>query len=295
MALENPFQVFNFNDAEENLYKLIIQLSKIPRSDTRSPFNKIKATDLIEISKYSKPKVYNVIKRLAAMSLIEIDNTRPLYLKPLDPEVAIINLINERKGKIEDAGTLLLKEITTLPKIELNFPFSKAPPFTFYSGEKDYYKVLKNSLEQAKKEILLICGYLVNVEVDLIKDIIKEKLTKGLEIRILYGGSTKRVEELNKFFSKHIIEPNRGVIDKYDKKISIDSAIYLPALRITIVDNNDMCMALKKYEEEDLRLNIVDISGIRSDNKDFIRSTRDTFIILKELIEKRLVQRRIKK
>jgi len=295
MTLENPFLEFNFNDAEENLYKLIIQLSKVPRSETRGVFNKIKATDLIEITKYSKPKVYDVIKRLTAKNLIEIDNTRPLFIKPIDPGIAIKNLINEKKSKIDNSGTLLIREIESLPKIEFNFPLSKAPPFNFFNGEKEYYKALKNSLEQAKKEILLICGYLVNIEVKLIKDILAEKLKEGLEIRILHGGSTKRVGELNKYFHKQIIEPNRAVMNKYTNKIMIDSAIYLPALRITIIDNNDMCMALKKYEEEDLRLNVVDISGIRSDNKDFIRSTRDTFIILKELIEKRLVEKRIKK
>ena len=80
MSLENPFLEFNFNDAEENLYKLIIQLSKIPRPESRSIFNKLKATDLIEVSKYSKPKVYDVIKRLTAKNLIEIDNTRPLFI-----------------------------------------------------------------------------------------------------------------------------------------------------------------------------------------------------------------------
>lgn len=295
MTLENPFLEFNFNDAEENLYKLIIQLSKIPRSDTRTAFNKIKATDLIEVSKYSKPKVYDVIKRLTAKDLIEIDNTRPLFIKPLDPEFAINNLIKEKKRKVEEAGTLIIKEILSLPKIESNYPFSKTPPLTFFNGEKEYYKALRTSLMQARKEIVFICGYLVNIETDLIKDIIKEKLKEGLEIRILYGGSTQKVNELSQYFNKHIIEPNRAVIDNYEKKISIDSAIYLPALRITIIDNSDMCMALKEYEEEDFRLNIVDISGIRSDNKDFIRSTRDTFIILKELIGKRLVERRLKK
>ena len=295
MSLENPFLEFNFNDAEENLYKLIIQLSKIPRPESRSIFNKLKATDLIEVSKYSKPKVYDVIKRLTAKNLIEIDNTRPLFIKPLDPELAIKNLIKEKKRKIEEAGALLIEEIISLPRSESNYPFSIAPPLTFFNGEKEYYKALRNSLSQARKEIVFICGYLVNIEIDLIRDIVVEKLKEGLEIRILYGGSTKRVSELNQYFNKHIIEPNRAVIDKNEKKISIDSAIYLPALRITIIDNSDMCMALKKYEEEDLRLNIVDISGIRSDNKDFIRSTRDTFIILKELIDKRLVERRIKK
>ena len=295
MTLENPFLEFNFNDAEENLYKLIIRLSKIPRSDTRSVFNKIKVTDLVEISKYSKPKVYDVIKRLATKNLIEIDNTRPLFIKPIDPDIAIKNLINEKKSKIDNAGTLLIREIESLPNVDFNFPLSKISPLNFFNGEKEYYKALRSSLEQAKKEILLICGYLVSIEVKFLKDIIAKKLKEGLEIRILHGGSTKRVGELNNYFQKEIIEPNRTIINKYEKKIIIDSAIYLPALRITIIDNSDMCMALKKYEEEDFRLNVVDISGIRSDNKDFIRSTRDTFIILKELIEKRLVQKRIKK
>ena len=294
-AIENPFLAFNFNDAEENIYKKIIGLSKIPRPDTRSVLNKIKVTDLVANSKYSKPKVYNVIKRLKAKGLIEIDNSRPLFIRPLDPESAIKKLVDEKKKTLDKAGTLLVEEIKSLQKLDINYPFSKTPPLNFFNGEKEYFKVLNNSLSQAKKEILLICGYLVGIEVDLIRDIIGEKLKQGLEIRVLYGGSTKKVEPLNKYFNERIIAPNRDMIKKFGNKISIDSAIYLPALRITIVDNSDMCMALKQYEEEDLRLNITEVSGIRSDDKDFIRSTRDTFIILKELIEKRLVQRRLQK
>ena len=54
-------------------------------------------------------------------------------------------------------------------------------------------------------------------------------------------------------------------------------------------------MALKRYDEKDTRINITEISGIQSDNKDFIRTTRDTFIMLRTLADVKVVQKLLKK
>ncbi|MHA1285017.1 MAG: hypothetical protein ACTSQP_21145 [Promethearchaeota archaeon] len=103
ISINDPYYALNFNDAEKEVYRLIIQLSKSPIQTKKYEFKKIKATDLIRITKYSKPKVYDLIKRLEGKKLIKIYNTRPMYLKPLEPTISIDNLTNKMKEVLDEA------------------------------------------------------------------------------------------------------------------------------------------------------------------------------------------------
>ena len=95
-----------------------------------------------------------------------------------------------------------------------------------------------------------------------------------------------------KAFSESNLKYNMGEhIKKHERNIRIDKALFSPALRITIIDDRELIMALKRYDEKDTRINITEISGIQSDNRDFIRSTRDTFIMLRTLADVKVVQK----
>ncbi|MGQ4875983.1 MAG: TrmB family transcriptional regulator [Promethearchaeia archaeon] len=283
ISINDPYYALNFNDAEKEVFRLIIQLSKSPIQPRKYEFKKIKATDLIKITKYSKPKVYDLIKRLEDKKLIKIYNTRPMYLKPLDPTISIDNLTNKMKEVLDEAKSKIIEDLESLPGLNLNFPFGEGPPLDYFIGIKKYYNLLDEMLQKAKKLILLICGYLVNTEENLLREYISKKLKEGLEIRILYGGSTRRVGKFGNYFNEHILKQIQANRKKEATKLFIDSGIYLPPLRITIIDNEEMLMVLKRYDKEDSRINTEDISGIYSDNRDFIGMTYDTFIMLKDL------------
>ena len=291
----NAFSEFNFNDAEENLYKLLIQISKIPRSDTKSRYNKIKVTDLVEISKYSKSNIYDIIKRLADKNLIQIENIRPMFIRPVDPEQGFKRLANLRKSKLDEASLQIIKQIESLPKLDLKFPFSNVPPFSYFDGVDKYYKILKDVLESAKDEVVLISGFLVKVEEELLSKFIGEKSKSDLTIRILYGGSIEALGEFRDYFYKKIIEPNKSIIEKRENKVFIDTALFAPPLRITIVDDSELIMALKQYQEEDMRINIHNVSGLHSNNQEIVRSARDSFILLRKMADLRIVEKLMQK
>lgn len=286
MTIFNPYLEFNFNDAEEILYKLIIQLSLIPRKDSNSVYHKIKATDLVDISKYSKPKVYDIIKRLEERALIQVDNTRPMFITPKDPEVAISNLSESRKVELEKASKVIINELKSLPRLELNYPFSDIPPLNFISGLEEYHKMLRAILQSAKKSIILIIGYMIRYEEDILRDFIKLYLKKGIEIKILYGGAPK----FKMHFKKAILTPNNLSEDQTKGKIDIKAISFAPPIRMTIIDDRELIITLIKGSSTDAKVGIEQVSALHSDNEDLIEYARRTFALLRPTAEKKLAQ-----
>ncbi|MHA1291305.1 MAG: TrmB family transcriptional regulator [Promethearchaeota archaeon] len=284
MSVMNPYLAFNFSDAEESLYKLLLQISKLPRPDSKSSYNKIKATDLIEISKYSKPKVYEIIRRLEEKGLIYIDNTRPMFLRPIEPEIAIRNLLLKKEKRLEKAATLIINELNLLPNLKINFPFSEVPLYNFISKAEDYYKTLKYMLEKTKKEIILIIGYLISIEEDLLKEYLEIKLKEGKKVLVLYGGSPK----FKIYFKNKIINPINSFIKKKEDFIE---TYFTPPIRITIIDDKELLMALARYDEGIKRLNVKRISGIHSENRNLIDYARDTFYMLRPTADAKLIEK----
>jgi len=284
MTVFNPFLKFNFNDAEENLYKLLIQLSRIPRKDSKSVYHKIKATDLVEISKYSKPKVYDIIKRLEERDLIQIDNTRPMFVKPIDPEIAIQNLLISRKIELEKASEFIINEIKSLPKLDISYPFSEVPPLTFVTGLEEYHKLMRNILKGAKDEIILIIAYLIKFEEDLLRDYIEQAIKKGIKVKILYGGPPK----FRIYFRKEILEPIKLSDGQTSGKIDVKAINFAPPLRMTMVDNRELIMTLIKGDMKDTKINIDKVSALHSDHEELIEYARRTYILLRPTADARL-------
>ncbi len=286
MSVSNHFSAFNFNDAEENLYKLLIQLSKGPRSESTVPYNKIKVTDLIEISRYSKPKIYEVIKRLAEKNLILIDNTRPMFIRPIDPEISFKNLSERKKKELDEAASSLINEIKSLPKIQQNYPFSEVPPLNFINGIDEYHKWMRSLLKSAKNSVILIIGYLIKYEEDILKDYLREKLKEGIEIRILYGGS----KEFKDIFFEKILEPNGLKRQETIGKIDIKAINFAPPIRMTVVDDRELLITLIKGNVQNEKVNILEVSALQSDNKNLIDYARRTFILLRPTADARLAK-----
>lgn len=287
MSIYNPFSEFNFNDAEENIYKLLIQLSLIPRKDSKSIYNKIKATDLVELSKYSKPKVYDIIKRLEERGLIQIDNIRPMFVKPIKPAITIDNLLKSRKNELEKASESIINEIKSLPKLDINYPFSEVPPLNFVTGLKEYHKLIRNILEGAKDEIILIMAYLLKYEEDLLRDYIQKAIKKGIKIKILYGGPPK----FRIYFRKEILEPIGLVDGQTTTDIDIKAINFAPPIRMTMVDNRELVMTLIKSNVKNKRINIEEASALYSDNEELLEYTRRTYILLRPTADAQLAAR----
>jgi sugar-specific transcriptional regulator TrmB len=284
MKVFNPYLEFNFNDAEENIYKLLIQLSLIPRKDSKSPYHKIKATDLVEISKYSKPKVYDIIKRLEERNLIQVDNTRPMFLKPINPEIAIQNLLISRKNELEKASESIINELKSLPKLDINYSFSEVPPLTFITGIEEYHKLMRNALKGAKDEVILIIAYLVRDEEGLLRDYIKGALKRGIKVKILYGGPPK----FRIYFRKEILEPNKISENQISSKIDVKAINFAPPLRMTLVDNRELVLTLIKGSRKDSKINISEVSALHSDHEELMEYARRTYILLRPTADARL-------
>ena len=278
------FDIIDFNTAEIDIYKLLIRLSKGKETDI---YKKIKVADLVELSKYSKPIIYKVIKKLEHTELVLLDNTRPMYITPINPKIAIKNLVSQKKNSLDNLESELIDELDNLPKYP-NYQAGKTPPMSFFNGVEKYFKRMKNLLEQAKNKITLICGFLVSREEILLRDYIAKKLKDGLEINILYGGSAYDFQErqgvrFKDYFEETILDPNNALITTAGTKCNIDGAVLGPPLRITLVDDSELIMALKdkELEKNEPRSGISRISSFQSKNRDLVRFTDQTYKLLR--------------
>ena len=282
----DPFEVFKFKDTEKNIYKQLIQLTKV----SPQKYNKINVSDLVQMSKYSKPKVYEAIKKLEEYKLIQINGYRPMVIEVHDPKYAIEKMISDRKGILEKAGEKMVDDLYSLPHIEPKYPLRDTVPIAFIDKIDVYFAHLEYLLIHAKKKIMLICGFLINNEEILLKEYLKKVLNKNpsLEIRILYGGSfydlkKEEHDRFRYFFKKNVLEPNQKILDKSAKNCFIDGAIINAPLRITIIDDSEILMALKAEDKNDERIGIDDFSAIKTSNIPFIRFLSDTYIMLKKI------------
>jgi len=283
MSEINLFDMIDLNNAEIDVYKLLLRLSK--DKDTQI-YNKIKVADLVELSKYSKPIIYKVIKKLENTELILIDNTRPMFITPINPKIAIKNLITRKKNSLDSVESELINELNNLPEYP-NYQSGKTPPISFFDGVEKYFKRMRNLLEQATSKIILICGFLIKGEETMLRDYIAEKLNEGLEISIFYGGSAYDFQEregvrFKDFFEETIINPNKALIAKAGTKCTIDGAVLGPPLRVTLADDSDLIMVLKdkELEKNEPRSGITRISSFQSKNRDLVRFTDQTYKLL---------------
>ena len=281
MSEINPYEALELNGAEIDIYKLLLRLSKV--KDTKT-YNKIKVADLVELSKYSKPIVYKVIKKLEDNDLALIDNTRPMFVTPINPRIAIKNLISTRKNMLDNVELNLINDLENLPEYPEYNP-DKPPPLSFFEGVDKYYKRMRVLLEQAEKKVIMICGFLIDKEEVMLRDFLNEKLETGLEINIIYGGSVYDYQEkegtrFKDFFEETIIKPNEQSIAEAGNKCIIDGAVLAPPLRITLVDNSDLIMVLMEQERNETRIGITKISSFQSNNRELIRFTEQTYKLL---------------
>ncbi|MHA1147701.1 MAG: hypothetical protein ACTSR8_05610 [Promethearchaeota archaeon] len=283
MSIKDPYSLFDLNDAERDLYKLIIQYCKESDSPKNNSFRLIKVTDLIKVCKYSKPKVYDIVKRLEEINLIKIERFHPMFIIPIDPEHSINKLIESKKKQLEQAGSEILTELNSLSKMKPEIPFSETPPLNFFIGIEEYLNLLEKVLNEAEKDIILICGYLIEQEDKILQYYIKEKLKKRIKLKILYGGTPK----FKTYFKKHIL--SNISINNQEQKDIIET-LFTPPIRITIVDDTELIMTLKKYQEEEIKIGVKNVSGIHSKNRGLIDYARDTYYMLKPTADAKIVE-----
>ncbi|MFX0069714.1 MAG: TrmB family transcriptional regulator [Candidatus Hermodarchaeota archaeon] len=296
MSEISHFKIFDFTETEADVYKLLIQLSKTPRLDDNGQsfeFEKVKAADLVTLSNYSKPKVYEVIKKLESLELVQIDQARPMSIKPLDPKIAIERLIENKKRLLEEAGTLMIQDINELPVIEPDVPLSDTAPLSYFNGIEKYLARLEYFLKIASKEIFFICGYLVKGEASILRNYISEKLQQGLKINILYGGSPIEIEDVSRLkftdhFDKTVLDPIKPIINKYNQNFSLDGGFIGPPFRITLIDDTEIILAFKKYSKTDERIDIDEIAGIQSRNLDFVGAVKNIYYIINNFLVRQL-------
>ena len=288
MSEINPFKILDFTETEADIYKLLIQLAKtsqLKKKEVTYEFKKVKAADWVVISEYSKSKVYEVIKKLENLELIHIDQARPMSIKILTPKIAIEKLIEHRKLQLTEAGSILIDEINNLNPLQPDIPLGGTAPLSYFAGIDKYNARLDYFLKIANKEIMLICGFLVKGEEEILRKFIAEKLNQGVKIQILYGGTP--IEHVDKdrmkfkdYFNDKVISPNKSIIEKYTQNFSIAGGIVGPPLRVTLIDNSEMILAFKKYSKTDERIEISDISGIQSKNLDFVGAIKNIYFVI---------------
>ncbi|WP_407282607.1 helix-turn-helix domain-containing protein [Methanolobus sp. WCC1] len=215
----------------------------------------IGAQDLSRRSGIPVGKIYEVLSNLNNLGLVEFQRSRPRKYRAIKPDVALDNLYTKKEEETKhELDNFRLK----VSELKDNFSDSTYPDHTeikFWStliGEEDIVKNLKNSLDEAEKEILDVRslkskeemennnnskGFNLDILLPLITDEFIEAAKSGLKIKMLLPADffiiylKKRYEATNDADIKKAMSENievRILESDYDFSIIDDYMIYIP-------------------------------------------------------------------
>ena len=147
-------------------------------------------------------QVYNILKQLIQMGLVEATLKRPITYTATSPKKALNLLLEENSARLERAKenqAFLLEKLMSLAKtVPLNIPI---PKFRIIQGRKQFIKAAKESYRQAKYQInnintppAIIRGTVVGFD-----ELAEECAKRGVKIRWLTDINAQNLNEIKKY------------------------------------------------------------------------------------------------
>jgi sugar-specific transcriptional regulator TrmB len=147
-------------------------------------------------------QVYNILKQLIQMGLVEATLKRPITYTATSPKKALNLLLEENSARLERAKenqAFLLEKLMSLAKtVPSNIPI---PKFRIIQGRKQFIKAAKESYRQAKYQInnintppAIIRGTVVGFD-----ELAEECAKRGVKIRWLTDINAQNLNEIKKY------------------------------------------------------------------------------------------------
>lgn len=209
------------------------------------------AGELLKASKYSRPKVYEILEKLIDLGLAESFPTRPIKFRAIDPEAAIPSLLNTKKAEIE--------EIEDKLKASLGRHFNRRP-----SGESEifinrglrkaalkYCELLKN----AKKQTYSFLGWISREEIDSIIDAYHVAGKKGIITNLAYFENSVFRDQIGGEDLRRLEDSVANFYSVPSEKLPIKN----PPAKVLIVDEESIHITFGDYLEKGMLKDVISV------------------------------------
>lgn len=209
------------------------------------------AGELLKASKYSRPKVYEILEKLVDLGLAESFPTRPIKFRAIDPEVAIPSLLNTKKAEIE--------EIENKLKSSLGRHFNKKP-----SGESEIFinrGLRKVSLKycelvrNAKKQTYSFLGWVARREIDDIIDAYSAAGKKGIITNLAYFENSVFRDQIREEDVRRLKDSVVNFYSVPSEKLPIKN----PPAKVLIVDEESIHITFGDYLEKSMLKDVISV------------------------------------
>ena len=172
----NTLKLLGFTASEIAVYKVLIENDYLI------------VHDISKLSNVPRTKTYDILTKLELKKVIQKQDGHPIKYRAKDP---IQTLKNMRKNLIDETeqGLELLQESWSQRESIDDFR-----PISIYYGSINYYKIFKRIENDVKLDLFIILPYLTSIEeINLIKNVIKSNLKKGIKIELAISPDVKNV------------------------------------------------------------------------------------------------------
>ncbi|MFX1441571.1 MAG: TrmB family transcriptional regulator [Promethearchaeota archaeon] len=213
--------------------------------------NHLTASELSERSGVPYSRVYNVISVLKEKGWVEIEEGRPIRIFARNPEITIgkaMKRINER----------MMNTYQQLNSLFVSKPRLDRAIILTINGWSNTLEILSEMLNSARREVMLMFGFLSIHEKQMLSEALSNLMKKGIRIRGIArreSDLTYEVEELEKFCEVHYM-------------------IQAPSFRMTIVDWKTALIAFPQIEGD--TFNYDDVTALRLSHPAFLSLVRNT-------------------
>jgi sugar-specific transcriptional regulator TrmB len=238
---------------EELLRSLGLTKYEIDAYLTLLKFKNITAYSLGQLSGVPQGRIYDVVEKLMSKGLVELHPGKPKKFSPIDPKIAIANLLAKKEKEVENLKGKFKEFIKSYEKESI-----ATEPISIVRGREIFYWKLVQLISTAKKEVLSIAGGLSGEERGVpFTKVQRNALKRGVKIKVIIPLSEKNKEVARKMLKMgtevrdypisglrlNIVDENTALIAVVDEKLPFNREAIL-------IQNKNFCKGMKKVFNE---------------------------------------------
>lgn len=204
------------------------------------------ASELSEKSKVPYSRIYDIISKLEEKGWVEVEEGRPIRVFTKNPDMTLGKAIKSINEQLEYALRHLKSLYVSRPKME------RALVITINGWERTK-EMLVDMLQEARSEVMIMFGFLSNLEKQTILEALKELSRKPVKIRAVVRSDSELVAEIKDF----------------EKYCEIHYTDRLPQFRMNIIDWKMALVAFPRMKK-DGDFNFDDVTTLRLSHPGFL-------------------------
>lgn len=212
---------------------------------------KTTAYNLSENSEVPFGRIYEILESLENKGLVSLESKDPKKYKPVDPDVGLQGLLNEKNREWKEKKSEIEDFINSL-----TYRREEIEEVKFLKSKEVYYKKIEQLIKNADEEILFIVGGLGAVESTRSEEYEKKLIDGGGTIKMMVevtDENRERVMKSKEMGVKLRDSPFEGlrlqIVDEENTLIAVDKPSMIFERAALIVEDENFSKSMKKMFE----------------------------------------------